>query len=67
MIHARIGDSLEDKERRIQNLTLLVMKLARRLTVTDAGPHAELNHAIAKQATEYLKANGLTSPLRDFG
>lgn len=48
------------------DLALLVMRMARRLSITEPGSvHVAGNQALARQATEYLSRKGLISPLRE--
>lgn len=50
----------------MNDLSLLVMRMARRLSITEPGQvHVAGNQALARQAADYLKRKGLTSPLRE--
>lgn len=50
----------------VSDLSLLVMRMARRLSITDVGSvHVVGNKNLAQQATDYLRRKGLTSPLRE--
>lgn len=59
-------DALE-QQRIISDLSLLVMRMARRLTLvaTEGSVHLAGNKTLARQASDYLKRKQLVSPLRE--